>query len=340
MAYATVTLSDIYDATPFEQAVQEAAAEQNNFLQAGVIQDNPMLNEMAAAGGFIGEIPFFLGLDNTIEPNYSSDVQATDSEPNKITDGKQIYRKAMKNQSWSIMDLARELSIRNGDPLGAIANRIGKYWATDTQNRILSSSTGILLDDLSDGGLMTTAIHSETAAGASATTRIHADAVIDAAATLGDLAGDVTMIAMHSVQYTQLQKLNLIAYIPDARGEVSIPTYLGYRVIVDDAMPSRAGTTDGVVYTVMLFAAGAFGYGTAQPVNASAVDRNEAAGNGGGEEVIYSRVTEIIHPTGFEFLSASVAGQSATHAELEAAANWNRVYATRKNVKMAFLTCN
>ena len=42
------------------------------------------------------------------------------------------------------MDLSRELALE--DPLGAITNRIGKYWAVNTEKRIINSATGILLD--------------------------------------------------------------------------------------------------------------------------------------------------------------------------------------------------
>jgi hypothetical protein len=54
---------------------------------------------------------------------------------------------------------------------------------------------------------------------------------------------------------------------------------------------------------------------------------------------LYSRRADIVHPLGFEFTSASVAGQSATLAELATAANWNRVW-ERKNVPLCFLQTN
>ena len=336
---ATVQLSDVYEPLAFNQQSQESAIELNNFLQSGVIAPDAQLTEMANVGGMIGELPFYFGLTND-EPRYSSDDPAAAAITHaNVSSGKQIFRKALQNKSWSIMDLSRELALQ--DPLGAIAGRIGKYWAVNTEKRIINSATGILLDNITnDAGDMVFTAATETGSAATDTNRINADNVIDAAATLGDHAGELTLIAMHSAQYFKLQKLNLIAYIPDARGEVNIPTYLGYRVIVDDSMPVRAGTVDGFVYTVMLFSAGAFAYGTGTPTVPSAVERIEGSANGGGEEVLYSRNTEIVHPTGFEFASAGIAGQSATYAELAAAAQWDRVVAERKNVGIAFLEVN
>ncbi len=69
-----------------------------------------------------------------------------------------------------------------------------------------------------------------------------------------------------------LRKLDLIDFIPDSQGEAQIRTFQGRRVIVDDGCPSRAGTTDGLVYTTYLFGTGAFGMGFA--------DLNGAAGRG------------------------------------------------------------
>ena len=44
-----------------------------------------------------------------------------------------------------------------------------------------------------------------------------------------------------------------------------------------------------------------------------------------------------MHPAGFQWSEGSVAGDSPTIAELELAANWNRVV-ERKAVGVAFLT--
>ena len=120
---ATVQLSNVYEPLTFNQSVQEAAIEQNNFLQAGVIANDPQLSDMANVGGMVGELPFYFGLTND-EPNYSNDNPAATSTPANIDSGKQVFRKASQNKSWSVMDLSRELAL--ADPLGAITNRVGK----------------------------------------------------------------------------------------------------------------------------------------------------------------------------------------------------------------------
>lgn len=341
---AEVRIAEVYNPLIFDPGVQEAAIENNAFIQSGVMVRDNRIDAMASGPGNVGEIPFYFGLanpqsDGTNEPNYTTDDPAVTSTPADIQGEKQVYMSAHKHQSWSTMDLARELGLQ--DPAMAIINRIGQYWAVDSQHRVVQSLLGVLADNIAnDSGDMVNAIASETIAGQSAATRISADAILDTAATMGDKARNLAAIAMHSVQLFELKKQNLIDYIPNARGEVVIPTYLNYRVVEDDNMPVRAGTTDGFVYTVMLVGAGAVAFGVGNPPVPSEIERIQAAGNGGGQDVIHSRQTTIEHPYGFSFNTAGIAGQSPTYAELALAANWNRVYQYRKNVNVAFLTCN
>jgi hypothetical protein len=155
---------------------------------------------------------------------------------------------------------------------------------------------------------------------------------------MGDAKDALSAIAMHSVVYTTLQKLQLIAFIPNARGEINIPTYLGYRVIIDDGMPAVAGT-NRITYTTILFAAGSVGHGNGTILVPSEMERIPSSGYGGGQDIIHTRSSEIIHPFGFSFLSAAVAGKSATLAELATATNWDRKY-QRKNIGVAFIKTN
>jgi hypothetical protein len=182
-------------------------------------------------------------------------------------------------------------------------------------------------------------IATDSAAAITDAERISGEAVIDTRTTLGDHSSMIAVMAVHSIVFARLQKQNLIDYIPNARGEVVIPTYLGMTLVVDDSLPAVAGS-NRVTYTSILFQRGAFGFGAGSPDVPSELERLPATGNGGGQEIIYSRRTDIIHPYGFAFLSDSIVGESATLAELAEAAEWNRVYTERKNVGIAFLQTN
>lgn len=334
---ATTQLTNVYVPLVFDAAVDEAATEKNLFVQSGVMVENPILNQMASVGGNIGEMPFFSPLATTGEPDYIDDDPAHTATPANISGSKMIYRRADMHKSWSTMDLARELALK--DPLAAITAKTGGWWATQHQKRVISTAMGILADNVAnDAGDMVKDVGTDAALPILAADIIHADVVIDAAQTLGDAKNLLAAIAMHSVVYTNLQKLNLIDFVPDARGEINIPTYLGYVVIVDDGMPAVAGN-NRIIYTTILFARGAIEYGKGNVLLPSELERVANAGYGGGQDIIHTRRADIIHPHGFSFLSAAVAGQSATLAELETAANWNRVMA-RKNIGMAFIQTN
>lgn len=339
---AEVRIADIYNPLVFNGAVQEAATERNAFLASGVMVTDPQVTALANGPGNIGDLPYFDGLgnpqaDGTNEPDYTTDNPAVNSTPAKITSSKMIWRKAFMHRSWSTMDLAKEIALQ--DPLTAIANRVGLYWAVNTQNRLIRSALGILADnEANDAGDMLYDVYADIASPLAAN-KISGDVVITAKQTMGDAAEALSAIAMHSVIYSELQRQQLIQFIRDADNNIVFGTYLGYRVVVDDAMPVTAGV-NSPAYISVLFGAGAVALGQGTPEVPSETDRLPSAGNGGGQDVIHTRDTQIIHPAGFEFTSAAVAGQSPTYAELANAANWNRVYAERKNIPMAFIRSN
>jgi hypothetical protein len=139
--------------------------------------------------------------------------------------------------------------------------------------------------------------------------------------------------------------LDLIDFLPDSEGRAALRVFQGRRVVVDDNLPTRAGTTDGTVYTTFLFGQGAFAKGSAR------LDSEPLQGGFGTEGVELARVPldsdtvlinrrrYILHPRGVKFTSAGVAGDSPTNAELETAANWVRVYEA-KNVRIVAVTHN
>lgn len=335
---AEVRLADIYDPLTFAGLIQEAQIEKNGFISSGIVLGDQEIQNVVNVGGKIGELTNYTPL-TTGEPNYTNDVVGDVATPANISNQKQLWRRAMKHKSWSTMDLAREITIAGQDPVNAITNRIGDYWATDDQTRVIQSSLGFLADNIAnDSGDMLIDIATDDVAAITDAERISADAVLDAEQTIGDQKQKFTTIAMSSVLFTRLRKQQLIDFIPPARGEVDVPFYLGLRVIEDDAMPFVIGT-NRTTYTVILYGQGVFVGAEGAPMVPSELERNASVGNGGGQDILHSRVSNVRHILGGSFLSASVAGESATYAELATATNWNRIY-NRKNVPMAFLRVN
>jgi hypothetical protein len=333
---ANVQIADIYNPLVFSGAEQESQLELNAFLASGVMVVDPRITAMASVGGNIGELPFFKPL-GTEEPNYSDDVTGNTSTPNKITSGIMKYRLASQNQSWSTMDLAVDLALI--DPVQAITGRIGQYWATTLERRLIQSTMGILNDNVAnDASDMVVNIATDAVGAPVAAELVSNDAILDAQQTAGDHQAGFAAIAMHSVVYSRLRKQQLIDFIRDADNNTLFQMYGNLRVIVDDSLSAIAGV-NRVTYTTVIFGAGAVASGMGNTTTPSELYRSPSSGNGGGQSDLYSRRADIVHPLGFEFTSASVAGQSATLAELATAANWSRVW-ERKNVPVCFLQTN
>lgn len=330
-------LSDIIDVTVFQDLPAVNSPEKTAFWESGIINNSALLNQLAGSAGKTAELPFWNDLDATSEVNYSDDTENS-ATPVKIAQGEQISRKAFVNKGWKEADLASELAL-GGDALTQVRNRVDTYFTRQWQRRLIASTNGVLADNVAnDSGDMLINVASESIAGQTAATKFSRNNFTSAIYTLGDMATMIKAIGVHSAIMKQMVDADDIDFIPDSEGKLTIPTYLGVRVIVDDSLTVTAGTTDGFKYTSVLFGENAFGYGTATPKVPVEVNREAAEGNGGGTEALWVRKTWLIHPFGFQH-TGTPAGESFTLAEMAGAGVWDRVV-ERKNIPLGFLITN
>lgn len=340
---ATTRLSDAVIPEVYADYQAENTPEKTAFFESGVVVRNEMLDTKAKTGGQEIQIPFWRDLDASVEPNASNDDPADMASPNKLGSGLQKARISYLNQGYSASDLVVELS--GSDPMQRIRNRFGTYWQRQWQRRVIASAVGVLADNVAnDGGDM---VFDGSAALWSR------KAFTSAVFTLGDAFGQLSAIAVHSLAYKQMVDADDIDYIKDSQGNLTIPTFMGQRVIVDDSMPAiSAGDPATITTTAVLFGAGAFGYGEGDPEMPVEIERQARAGNGGSVETLWERKTWILHPFGYQFTGdditnrANLRGRTGADttvdefspllADLRKAANWNRVV-DRKNVPIAFL---
>ena len=121
--------------------------------------------------------------------------------------------------------------------------------------------------------------------------------------------------------YTKLQKDNLIQYIQPTTATINIPTYLGYRVIIDDGIAPT-----GDVYTSYLFRTGSIGLNTGNPSGLTTFETSREAAK--GNDMIYTRRALVMHPYGVKWTGAEVTEGNITpsNADLAKFKNWQRVY--------------
>jgi hypothetical protein len=250
-------VSDVIVPELFEKYAIERTAELSAFGQSGIVMQDPRADTIAqTAGGRIVDLPFW----QDISPTRQILSDSASLTVNKITASKDIARIQKDAQAWSVNDLAELVS--GDDPMQAIINFVGAYWARVDEALIISSLKGIFAAASMSGNLL--AIHSESIAGQSSSTRLNGSTFIDACAKLGDRQERLTAVGMHSATEAALRKLDLIDFIPDSEGKSMIRTFQGRRVVVDDSLTTRAGTTDGTVYYTYLFGQGAFVRGNAR----------------------------------------------------------------------------
>lgn len=331
---ATTDLADIIIPEVFAGYVQVLTAEKSAFVQSGVLAPNALLNGFLAGGGDTIQMPFFNPLAQ-VAANISTDAPGN-ATPQNIDTGRNIAQRQSLNQVWASYDLVQSLA--GADPLEAISNQVASYWTQQLQTRLILTIRGLIADNEGDEDDMVFNITNGSGA-VDATNFFSGEAFLDAAATMGDAADSLGVVAMHSVPFTRAQKNNLIDFIPDARGEVEIPTFLGRRVVVDDGMPTIANGPN-IEYSTYLFGAGALSQGVGSPRVAAEVNREPLQAQGGGEEFLHSRILWAIHPEGFQWTGNSQALKSPSEAELILATNWDRAIAERRLIKLAELRTN
>ena len=338
MAAGPITLiSDVIVPEIFTPYVQQITEDKARIIQSGVAVRDAAIDALLAGGGLTFNVPSYQDLDNDVDrvstdtPHVEFTAGTAEPDPLKIETAQEIAVRLSRNNSWSSADLTAALA--GTDPMEAIASRVAFYWTRRLQAAFVATINGIIADNANDAN----DYENDVSGGGfiDGVTNFSAEAFLDAAVTMGDSMEDLTMVMVDSVVFNRMQKNNLIDFIPDARGEVTIPSFLGREVIVDDNLPNT-----GNVYDTWLFGRGAVRLGVTTPPLATEVERKAGAGNGGGQSVLYNRATWAIHPTGHAYVGTSPNGGPGNGAganNLAAAGSWNRVYNERKQIKFARL---
>ena len=336
---ASTLLSNVIEPKVFTAYARQQTTVKSALIRSGVLAPSALLNEQAGQAGTVFEAPQFNPFAY-VEANVGTDDVTVLSVPSNVNATSQIGRKDYRERDWSAGQLTGMIS--GSDPMAYIASIVGTYWVQDYQQMVLAKLKGIELDNVAnDGGDLVNNVAKDVAGTPAATTLAGYGSILDTIQTMGDSMDALGVIVMSSQVFTNLQKLEPNAF--QAPSTVNpFRTYYGKTVIVDDSMPAVAGTTNPAVktYTTYILGQGAFGLGEASVENATEVWRNPAAGNGFGEERLYSRKQLIIHPFGFSCTASPTgAAKSLTLAQYSAVGAFDRKF-DRKNIPIAILKTN
>lgn len=332
-------ISDIIEPRVFLKYQKEYTPERLDLLNS-VAFGNPLpeLSSQMTAGGSTIDVPFWQDTSR-VEPNAQTDDETVLATPLKISAASMTARKLYWHQSWQQADLAGAFATGNTkDPLRQIADYTENYWRRIMQITVIKVLDGVLADNVAnDSADMRYLVYSDIATPLAAN-KISSAAVNRARVTMGEMLNELGVIVMHSKVYVDALDQEAISFIQPSKYPFQIAMFAGMQVVVSDDITTVAGA-NSPKYRSYLFGTGALQKEMHFPEVAVETHRKPEAGNGGGVETLHNRRHAMIHPNGFRFTSASVAGKSPTWAELSAAANWDRKF-QRKNIKMAVLETN
>lgn len=321
---AVTALADLIQREEFRVAVQLESLRRSVFYSTGVIVPDANLKAMMDAGNGVDfAFDYFDSLPDTA--SNVSDDSATLATANKITTKQDLAIALERNNAWGSKDI-NAMQSTTGDPMNAIINSVAAYWGRQIDILALATVKGVKADNIAnDSGDM---VYDNGGVPALITIQ----QVNSCKQTMGDARSALKMFICHSAIVTALQNAGVTSSVYSDQGEYLYETLMGLAIMESDNVESTATDT----YISYLMGAGALAFGERMPKVPSELYRNPATGNGGGEETLWSRKCFSIHPVGFQFVKAGIAGNTPTNAELEAAAQWDRIR-DRKYIKMAFL---
>lgn len=332
---AKVQIADVIVPTDFQNYVIERTSQLSAFWRSGIVVRDPEFDRLAAGAGVTVPMPFWQDISG--DPQILSDSGSL--APKKIGASQDLAMIHNIGDAWGANDLAGALA--GDDPMRAIGDLVAEYWNRSLQNRLIKSVAGVF-----GAASMAVSLHDIHAASGTADEDNYLTGLtfIDGKGKLGDSAGKLAAIAMHSAVEQSLRKQALIDDVPGPDGRTVISVFQGLEVIVDDSLPvDEDNSLD--VYTTYLFGRGAFGYG-------EATDARPTQGGHGdwyvemsrdalaSDTYLINRKRLILHPRGVKWTSASLAAQTgATLAELATGTNWQRVF-EQKNVRIVAIKHN
>ena len=329
-----------FDEEVFTDMMAEAEYWSNPILASGVIRNDQSIMDAIGAKGNVATMPIYTPL-NIHDSNMGAlnNDGMTDNTPVEISGSKQTLMLIQRMKAFKAKDFTKELT--GADPISRIKASVQGYYTQVWENELMNIAQAVmgvsaLSDHVTDLSITTGAIADAN--------KINETTLIDAEqAALGDMAGGLGLVVMHSKIFAVYKKLALVEYdkyvVNGAiKQEINLPIIGGKHVLVTDYYTLDATTTGFPVYKTYLFGEGAFlsadktNYENQYTTN---YDPQTAAGT----DLFYTKQGKVLHPNGLSLAVDSIAKESPTFAELGTAANYSLKF-NHKNVKIGLIKSN
>ena len=174
----------------------------------------------------------------------------TNNTPVEISGDKQTCMLIQRMKAFQAKDFTKELT--GADPMTLIRNKIAGYYNQVWERELMNIAQAVMqVTELKSHVLDL------------GTKSIEAGTGYDAEqAALGDMAGGLGLMVMHSMIFKEYKKMEMVdydKYVVDGviKKEITLPTIAGKHVLVTDRFTST-GVGSEAVYSTYLFGEGAF----------------------------------------------------------------------------------
>ena len=287
---------------------------QNALLKSGVLRTRSDLKNLLVdqVGGNYINVPIVGRIGGDVQ-NYDGDTDITASGLGTFLQSMIVFGRA---KAWEEKDFTQDITGK--DFMEEIAKQVADYWDDVDQADLLAVLAGVFgVTDNNFASDHTLDITSATVKTVDATTLNNA---IQKAA--GANKNIFKLAIMHSQVATNLENQQLLQYMKgtDAEGiqrDLSMATWNGRTVIIDDDVPVDTSGSDPV-YTTYLLGQGAIDF-----CDCGAKVPNETkrdALTDGGVDMLITRQRHLLAPVGFSYTDKTKVSPMAS--DLATAANW------------------
>ena len=252
--------------------------------------------------------------------NYDGQTDITATSTKTFEQGVVVVGRA---KAWTERDFSYDIT-GGQDFMDNVAKQVADYWQDIDQDTLLAILRGVFAMTSTKGAEFVKK-HTYTVDGPMEATTLNSAT----AQACGDHKKKFSMIFMHSAVATNLENLNLLTALKytDKDGvtrDLTLYTWNGKLVIVDDGMPTEEGEDGTVTYTSYVLGEGTINYediGAKVPYEMARDPKTN-----GGQDTLYTRQRKVFAPFGISYEKAKQASLSPTDEELADGSNWDLVH--------------
>lgn len=330
----------VFDEEVFTDMMREENFWKNEIIASGIVRSDATIMDLIGSKGNVATIPIYkpLNIHDSGMEALNNDGE-TDNTPVTISGDKQTCMLIQRMKAFQAKDFTKELT--GADPLGLIKSRIANYYQQVWENELMNIANAVL-------GVAALADHvtdlSVTSGSIADANKITETTTIDAEQkALGDMAGGLGLMIMHSKIFAKYKALKLVEYDKYTVGnaikqDITLPTINGKHILVTDYYTLDSTVSGFPVYKTYMFGEGAFL--SADKTNyENQYSTNYDPETSAGIDKFYTKQGRVLHPNGLSLAVDSIAKESPTFAELGTAANYALKF-NHKNVKMGLIKTN